>query len=64
MKCTRIWLRNSFRGVNIINKDIVLLACDTLTWPDICPHQILSNYLKQYGSYGLYKILVSGEVST
>ena len=27
-------------------------------------YQILSSYLKQYGSYGLHKILASGEIST
>ena len=30
----------------------------------ICPYQLFSNYLKQYGSYGLHKILASGDVST
>ena len=45
------------------NKDIFLLTCDTLPGPDICPNQI-SYYLKQYGSYGLHKILVPGEIST
>ena len=28
------------------------------------PLQILSNYLKQYGSYGLHKISASGEITT
>ena len=27
----------------------------------ICPYQILSNYLKQYGSYGRHKISVTEE---
>ena len=42
----------------------VSLACDTLTSPPLHPYQILSNYLKQYGSYSLHKILASGEVTT
>ena len=31
---------------------------------DLCPCQIVSNYLKKYGSYCPYKILVSGEITT
>ena len=42
---------------------VVTLACDMPTGP---PHfyQILSYYLKQYGSYGLHKVLASGEITT
>ena len=32
------------------------------SWPDICPYQKLSSYLKQCGSYGQHKILASGEI--
>ena len=62
---TRMWLRNLFSGVyKEKNKArIVLLACDTPTWPDICPTKILSNYLRQYGSYSLHNILASGEIN-
>ena len=31
------------------------------SWPDTCPYQKLSSYLKQYESYGLHKILASGQ---
>ena len=51
-----------FRGYNYITKkEIVSLARDTTTGPSLHPYQILSNYLKQYESYGLHKILASGE---
>ena len=43
---------------------VVSLVCDVATGPPLHPHQILSNYLKQYGSYGLYKIFASGEITT
>ena len=43
---------------------VVSLAYDMATGPPLHPHQILSNYLKQYGSYGLYKIFASGEITT
>ena len=42
---------------------VVSLAWDTPTGPPLHPYQILSNYLKQYGSYGLHKILDSGEIT-
>ena len=42
----------------------VLLVCDTPTWLDISPYQILSNYLKQYEIYSLHKISFSGEITT
>ena len=51
MKCTIIWLINSFRGDKPKKTRVVLLAIDTPTWPDIWFCQIISNYLKQYGSY-------------
>ena len=38
MKSTRVWLRNSCREITRKkNKAIVVLVCDTPTWPDICP---------------------------
>ena len=42
---------------------VVSLAHNTPTGP-LHPYQISSNYLKQYGSYGLHKISASGEIST
>ena len=41
----------------------VSLACNTPTGPPLHPYQILSNYIKQYGSYGLHKISASGEMT-
>ena len=43
---------------------VVSLGSDIPTGPPIHPYQILSNNLKQYGSYGLHKISVSGEITT
>ena len=40
---------------------VVSLAHNTPTGPSLYPYQILSNYLKQYGSYGLHKISASGD---
>ena len=41
----------------ITNKvSVVSLACDTPTGPPLHSYQILSNYLKKYGSYGMHKI--------
>ena len=55
-----------FRGDNYIKKKVrvVSLAHDLPTAPPLYSYQILSNYLKQYGSYGLHKISASGEKST
>ena len=55
-----------FRGDNYIANRVrvVSLAGDTPTGPPLHPYQILSNYLKQYGSYGLHKISASGEITT
>ena len=61
------WVYNfCFRGDNYIMKkvSVVYLACDMPTGPPLHPYQILSNYLKQYGSYGLHKISASGEITT
>ena len=43
---------------------VVSLEHDTPTGPLLYPYQILSNYLKQYGSYGLDKISASREITT
>ena len=50
------------RGDNyILNKvRVVSLTRDTPSGPPLHPYQILSNYLKQYGNYGLHKISDSG----
>ena len=55
-----------FRGDNYITNvvRVVSLARDTPTGPPLHLYQILSNYLKQYGSYGLHKISASGEITT
>ena len=44
---------------------VVSLAPNTPTGPPLSlyPNQI-SNYLKQYGSCGLHKVLASGEITT
>ena len=48
----------------LINKvGDVSLARDMPTGHPLHPCQILSNYLKQYGSYGLHKISASGEIT-
>ena len=43
---------------------IVCLASDMPTGPPLSPYQILSNYIKQCGSYGLHNISVSWEITT
>ena len=43
---------------------VVSLACDTPTCPPLHLYQMLSYYLKQYGSYGLHNISASGETTT
>ena len=63
MKCTRF----GFRGDNYIMKKkvrVVSLACDMPTGPALNLYQILSYYLKQYGSCDLHKISASGETTT
>ena len=55
-----------FREDNYIIKKkvrVVSLPCDTPTGPPLHLFQILSYYLKQYGSYGLHEILASGEIT-
>ena len=55
-----------FRGDNYIRNTVrvVSIARDTPTGPPLHPYHILSNYLKQYGSYGLHKMSASGELTT
>ena len=56
-----------FRQDNYIKKKVrvvFLLARDMPTDPPFHPYQILSKYLKQYGSYGPHKISASGELTT
>ena len=55
-----------FRGDNYVtNKVIVVsLAWDMPAGPPLHAYQILSNYLKQYGRYGLQKISASGVITT
>ena len=55
-----------FRGNNYITKKVtvVSLAWEMPTGPLLHPDQILSNFLEQYGGYGLHKISVSGEITT
>ena len=65
--CTQGWAYNfCFSGDNYLTNDVrlVSLACDTPTGPPLYPDQILSNYLKHYGSYSLHKISASGEITT
>ena len=51
-------------GDNYITEKVrvVYLSRNTPTAP-LHPYQILSNYLKQYGSYGLPKNSASGEIT-
>ena len=55
-----------FRGDNYIRNKVrvVSLAWDMPIGPPLHPYQILSNYLKQYGSYGLHKVSASGDITT
>ena len=43
---------------------VVSLAHGMPTVPPLHPYQILSHYLKQYGSYGLHKISASADITT
>ena len=54
-----------FIGDNYITNKVSVVspARGTPTGPPLHPYQI-SNYLKQYGSYGLHKISASGEIAT
>ena len=59
MDCTRFPLSGDNYLMKIVR--VVSLACDTPTGPPLYSYQILLNYLKQYGSYGLHKISTLGE---
>ena len=62
-----LWPAQDFgvRGDDYITKTVrvVSLARDTPTGPPLHSYQIYSNYLRQYGSYGLRKISASGEMT-
>ena len=64
--CTRNLLGNLFRGDKRerekMKQDLSFLHMTLLR--DLCPCPMLSNYLKQYGSYIPYKILISEEIIT
>ena len=64
MAHTKIWLRNLFRGDNQkrTKARVVFPACNTPTRTNIRSYQLLSKYLKQYGSYGQQKSLASGDI--
>ena len=57
-----LWPANyfCFKKDNYITKKVrvVSLACHRHTGPPLHPYQILSNYLKQYGSYGLHNYIM------
>ena len=64
--CVCVCICVIFREDNFITKKVrvVSLATDMPTGPPLHPYQILSNYLKQYGRYGLHKILASWEIAS
>ena len=69
LRVSKLWSAQDFgfKENNYIMKKkvrVVSLAFDTPTGLSLHFYQILSNYLKQYGSYGLHKILASGEITT
>ena len=66
MERNRISTDFCFRGDNYITKKVRVdsLAPNMPTGPPLHPFQILSNYLKLSGSYGLRKISASGEITT
>ena len=63
LRVAKLWPAQDFgfRGDDYFtnNVRVVSLARDTPTGPPLHPYQILSNYLKQYGGYGLHKISAS-----
>ena len=64
MERTRISTDFCFRGDNYIKKvRVVSLTHDMHTVPPLHPDQLLSNYLKQYGSYDLHKVSASREIT-
>ena len=63
IECTRFWLQGRYY-ITKMKVRVVSLARDMPTGPPLHFYQILSYYLKQYGSYGLHKILASVEITT
>ena len=67
LRVSKLWPAQDFhfRGDNFTTNKVRVLSVthNTLTGPPLHPYQILSNYLKQYGSYGPHKILASGEIT-
>ena len=67
LRVSKLWPAQDFRfrGDNYTTNKVrvVPLTCNTPTGPPLHPYQILSNYLKQYGTYGLHKILASGDIT-
>ena len=59
---TRFWIQ----GRLLHNEEVrvVSLARDMPSGSPLHLYQILSYYLKQYGSYGLHKISALGEITT
>ena len=43
---------------------VVSLACDTYTGPPLHFYKKISKYVIGYQSYGVHKILASGEITT
>ena len=70
LRVSKLWSAQDFGfrgGDNYMMKKkmrVVALACDMPTGPPLHFYQILSYYLKQYGSYGLHKILASRGITT
>ena len=66
LRVSKLWRAQDlgFRGDNYIKKKVrvVSLAHDMPNGPPLHLYQLLSYYLKQYGSYGLHKISASGEI--
>ena len=68
-RVSKLWSAQDFgfRGDNFITKKkarVVSLTRDMPTGPPLKLYQILSYYLKQYGSYGLHKNSASEEATT
>ena len=69
LRVSKLWSAKGFgfRGDNYITKKkvrVVSLVRELPTGPPLHFYQILSYYLKEYGSYDLHKTLASGEITT
>ena len=62
MACTRFQLQG--RQLHNEESESVSLAHDRPTGPPLHFYKTLSNYVLGYQSYGLHKILASGEITT